>query len=103
MRPVLNDFYDPFIIDEYIPESSWRIYPNPVSNGTVHIENNVISHKDLEEGQTRVMVYDLLGRTMLNLPYSETINTAKLPDGLYLLQILSQDRSVNHIHKILIK
>ena len=102
MRPVLYDYYDPFVIDEMLPESSWNIYPNPVSNGILHIENDRVNSDELEKYQTQVMIYDMLGRTLLSLPYSSTINTGNLPEGLYLLHILSQDRNVNHIHKVLI-
>ena len=102
MRPIFHDFYDAFQIDEPLAETSWNIFPNPVIGGILHIENDLTTQTELEESSTQISIYDLLGRSLLNIPYTSMVNTGDLPGGLYLLHIVNEDRSINHIHKILI-
>jgi len=102
MRPILHLYYDSFSVEENLPETSWKIFPNPVNNGILYIENELASVTALEKSGTRISIYDLLGRSLINLPYSSTINTGDLPEGLYLVHIVNEDHSINHIHKVIV-
>jgi len=102
MRPIFHTFYDSFQVNELLEETSWNIYPNPVNNGMLYIENDMATTADLERSGTQISIYDLLGRSLLNVPYASKLNTGNLPGGLYLLHIVNEDRSINYIHKILI-
>ena len=103
MRPILHSYYDPFIVDEMLPGHSWNIYPNPVSNGVLHIENSMATAMDLEKTSTYISIYDILGRSLISIPYSNVVNTASLPQGFYIVHISNEEGSINHIHKIIIK
>jgi len=102
MRPLLFYYYDPFGIDEIIPDNSWTIYPNPVSGGQLHIDNSMMSAYELESEGARIRIYDMLGRSMLDLPYTSTINTHSLTRGFYIVHIYDPAGSINHMHKIVI-
>ncbi len=72
------------------------IYPNPVGNGVITIENQALVNA---EAQTTVT--DLSGRTVLQMPVSFDHNgqvhlqVDHLPDGLYLLR-LNQNNGAYH-------
>ncbi|MEN8224468.1 MAG: T9SS type A sorting domain-containing protein [Bacteroidota bacterium] len=102
MRPVLYDFYDPFSIPETLPGSSWNIYPNPATHGVLHFENDLLTAHELISTGTRISIYDLLGRSIIRQPYSHTIHTGNIPDGLYIIHIANEQGSIDHIHKVLI-
>ncbi|RLD82452.1 MAG: hypothetical protein DRJ15_01455 [Bacteroidetes bacterium] len=102
MRPLLFYYYDPFSVEELLPEESWNIYPNPVNNGTLHIDNSVVSGFDLERSGTTINIYDMLGRKMIKVPFTNSISTAALPQGFYIVHIHDGTGSINHMHKIII-
>lgn len=102
MRPILATFYDPFLVEEYLPDYTWNIYPNPVSGKLLHIQNSIVSEADLSSSQTTISIYDMPGRKVLSMPYSNTVSIDKLPQGMYLLHIMNEDHSINYIHKLLV-
>lgn len=102
MRPLLFYYYDPFSVDEQLSEESWKIYPNPVNHGTLHIENSMVSGFDLERSGTTVNIYDMLGRNMLSVPFTNSINTSSLQQGFYIVHIHDESGSINYLHKIVI-
>ncbi len=102
MRPIVHTYYDLFAIGEIAPDDSWEIYPNPVSNGMLHIRNSMITANELSKTGTEIHIYDMLGRSMIHTPYSNTISTISLPQGFYIVHIVSQSGGINHIHKIVI-
>jgi len=102
MRPILYQYYDPFLISEVLPDESWTIYPNPVNGGILNIENSILEDAVLQGSGTTVSIYDMLGRPLIQIPFTHAINTEELAHGLYLLHITNEDRSINYIHKILI-
>jgi len=58
-----------------------KVYPNPVSNGVLHIES------DLNTERT-ISLFDVLGKQVLNTTTSNnTINIANLNSGVYILKI----------------
>ncbi len=83
-------------------EDQWKIYPNPVNAGVLNIENSRFDGTELQNSGTSISLYDMLGREMLRSAWSSTISTAHLPEGMYILHISNQDRSIQHEHKVLI-
>jgi surface protein len=54
------------------------VYPNPASD-IVYIDGNYF--------QLKVVVYDILGKQVMNKPIKNTINISKLEKGVYILQL----------------
>lgn len=102
MRPIFNDFYDPFSIEEPGNIIQWHIYPNPVNGGVLHIEHKFPSGREFELRASSIALYDLLGRELLNIPYESAVNVGDIPRGIYLLRIFKEDNSINHTQKLII-
>lgn len=102
MRPVLNQYYDPFLVEEEVLNSNWNIYPNPVTGDQLKIHNSLLSESQLRNSGAMIMLYDMLGRPSIRQSFANTIAVDALPAGFYLLQIVSEDRTINYTHKVLI-
>lgn len=64
-----------------------KVYPNPVSNGTVFIETAANAEKT-------VTVYDVLGKQVLNTTTSENaINVSNLRGGVYVIKITEEGKT----------
>jgi hypothetical protein len=64
-----------------------NMYPNPVSNGTLHINSNSSEAKS-------VSVYDLLGKQVLNTKTSNSaINVSSLKSGSYIVKITEDGKT----------
>jgi hypothetical protein len=100
MRPIFYDYYDPFSISEPLREISWRIYPNPVSGGSIMIEST--DPERVNNTNTEIMLFDLTGRSVLTQPYATKINVANVAPGIYFLRILNDEKSIFHTHKLII-
>lgn len=61
------------------------VYPNPFTN-TLQIESSTTFKT--------MVLYDVLGKQIINLPFNKTLNTANLPQGVYLLQLITEDGEV---------
>ena len=58
-----------------------KVYPNPVSNGVLHIESNLNTERT-------VSLFDVLGKQVLSTTTSNsTINVAALNSGIYIAKI----------------
>lgn len=58
-----------------------KVYPNPVSNGVLHIESNLNTERTIS-------LFDVLGKQVLNTTTSNnTINIANLNSGIYIVKI----------------
>jgi len=70
------------------------LFPNPVSNGVVNIRfNSNINHEDAQ-----IIVRDMLGRTMMQVPFTIfegtnliTVDPSRLPSATYLITIQGGD------------
>ena len=72
-----------------------KMYPNPVSNGTLFIETAANSEKT-------VAVFDVLGKQVLNTTTSDnTINVASLHTGVYIVNITEEGKTASR--KLVIK
>lgn len=77
----------PALSNEDFNKLSVSFYPNPTSD-VLHISNN----REI----TEVMVYNLLGQTVLNQKYNATevsINLSTLPTNTYLVKVVCGDES----------
>lgn len=64
-----------------------NMYPNPVSKGTLYITSNSSEAKS-------VLVYDLLGKQVLNTKTSDnTVNVSTLKGGSYIVQITEDGKT----------
>jgi hypothetical protein len=59
------------------------IFPNPTSD-IVYIEGNY--------SQLKVVVYDILGKQVMNKPITNNIDVSQLEKGIYILQLSDGDR-----------
>jgi len=72
-----------------------RMYPNPVSNGTLFIETSANAEKT-------VTVFDVLGKQVLNTTTSNNaINVASLHTGVYIVNITQEGKTASR--KLVIK
>jgi hypothetical protein len=75
-------------VSEFNPTQDFLIYPNPAVN-EVHI---VSSNKAM---LIEASIYDLLGRkVLLDASYGNSINVSKLSEGLYVIEILTEEAKV---------
>ncbi len=72
-----------------------KLYPNPVSNGTLFIETAANADKT-------VAVYDVLGKNVLNASTTEnTVNVSSLRAGIYVVKITEEGKTATR--KLVIK
>jgi hypothetical protein len=72
-----------------------KVYPNPVSNGTLFIETSANAEKT-------VAIFDVLGKQVLNTSTSNnTINVASLHTGVYIVNITEEGKTASR--KLVIK
>jgi len=72
-----------------------RMYPNPVSNGTLFIETSANTEKT-------VAIFDVLGKQVLNTTTSNNaINVASLHTGVYIVNITEEGKTASR--KLVIK
>ena len=58
-----------------------KVYPNPVSNGVLHVESNLNSERTIS-------LFDVLGKQVISTTTSNTtINIANLNSGIYIVKI----------------
>ena len=66
-----------------------KVYPNPVSNGTLFIET-------LTNAEKAITVYDLLGKQVLNTTTSDNaINISNLRGGVYVVKITEEGKTAS--------
>ncbi len=67
--------------------SGLKVYPNPVSNGTMFIESDANAEKT-------VTVFDVLGKQVLNTTTStNAINVSQLNTGVYMVRITEEGKT----------
>lgn len=72
-----------------------RVYPNPVSNGTLFIDTDSIASKN-------ITVYDVLGKQVLKTTTSSNfISVASLKTGVYIIKITEEGNTATQ--KLVIK
>ncbi|GLB48506.1 T9SS type A sorting domain-containing protein [Neptunitalea lumnitzerae] len=74
----LSDF---MLANDTFNNVTFKVYPNPVTNGTLHISSTVATDMN-------VQIYDLLGKQVVNKTVTNnTVNVSALQRGVYILQI----------------
>ena len=64
-----------------------KVYPNPVSNGVLHIESNL-------NAERTVSLFDVLGKEVIKTTTSNTtINIANLNSGIYIVKITEGEKT----------
>ena len=64
-----------------------KVYPNPVSNGVLHIESNLNTERTIS-------LYDVLGKQVLSTTTSNnTVNVTALNSGIYIVKITEGDNT----------
>lgn len=64
-----------------VDNSSLPIYPVPVTDGIIHFPQ-------LERGDKyRIVITDIAGRVMMNVPYTTEVNISGYPQGMYYYKV----------------
>ena len=71
-----------------------RVYPNPVSNGTLYISTDSNSEKT-------VAIFDVLGKQVVNTKATESGNVSNLKGGVYIVKITEEGKTATR--KLVIK
>ncbi len=80
IRVIMKNIDDPQLVSSSteIHESAGTVYPNPFTN-SIHISSTQISSIEIQ---------DLSGKTLVNQQYQDQLDLSKLPNGLYILQLI---------------
>lgn len=72
-----------------------QLYPNPVTDGLVHIETPI-------PGEKQVIVFDILGKKIIDTVLQDTqLNVSALETGVYLLQVTQANETATK--KLIVK
>ncbi len=71
-----------------------KMYPNPVSGGTLYINTNANAEK-------AVVIYDVLGKTVVNTKTVNSVNVSNLNTGIYIVKITEEGKTATR--KLVIK
>ncbi len=75
--------------------ADFKLYPNPVSNGLVHITTK--NNKEKE-----VLIYDVFGEVVLtNRIYNKNLDVSKLVSGVYVVTVIEDKKSITR--KLVVK
>lgn len=71
-----------------------KIYPNPVTNGTLYINTSANASKE-------VAVYDVLGKQVVKAATENAVNVSKLNAGVYIVKVTEEGKTATR--KLVIK
>ena len=74
--------------------SGLKVYPNPVTNGKFFISTDTNSDKS-------VVIFDVLGKQVLNTTATESVNVSNLKTGVYIVKITEEGKTATR--KLVIK
>lgn len=63
-----------------------KVYPNPVTSGTLYIESNSSSSKS-------VVIYDIVGKQVLKTVTNNAVNVSNLSGGVYVVKITEEGKT----------
>ena len=89
MRPFLGDSWSPAGIKSARTADKLQLYPNPVET-QLHIR----LPDDMTAEETEIEIISLSGQLLYRGSFSETVYTAELPAGMYLLRISGNRRTL---------
>ena len=71
-----------------------RVYPNPVTNGTLYISTDANTTKS-------VVIFDVLGKQVVKTTATESVNVSNLKGGVYIVKITEEGKTATR--KLVIK
>jgi len=71
-----------------------KVYPNPVTNGKFFISTDANTDKS-------VVIFDVLGKQVLNTTATESVNVSNLKSGVYIVKITEEGKTATR--KLVIK
>jgi len=71
-----------------------RVYPNPVTNGTLFISTDANASKS-------VAIFDVLGKQLVKTTATESVNVSNLKGGVYIVKITEEGKTATR--KLVIK
>jgi len=74
--------------------TSLKLYPNPVTNGKFSISTDSNTEKS-------VVIFDVLGKQVVNTKVMETVNVSNLKSGVYIVKITEEGKTATR--KLVIK
>lgn len=74
--------------------SGLKIYPNPVTNGKVFITTDANTQKS-------IVIFDVLGKQVINTTAFDSVNVANLKMGVYIIKITEEGKTATR--KLVIK
>lgn len=64
-----------------------KVYPNPVTNGTLFIDTT-------SDATKAVVIYDVLGKQVVNTTTQSAVNVSNLKGGVYIVKITEEGKTV---------
>ncbi|MBN2173398.1 MAG: T9SS type A sorting domain-containing protein [Bacteroidales bacterium] len=103
IRPLLGRALVPGTFPEKSVQSVFKLYPNPPgSDGNVRIDLPAECSDEAYRKYLSIRIYDLYGRLLRQLPYTEEISTNFLKRGLYIFNLLDGANSKSYSTKLYI-
>lgn len=76
-------------------ESTFKLYPNPATNGVVYITTETNNGKE-------IVIYDVFGEIVLtDRIKTKTLNISRLVSGVYVLQLTENNKTMTR--KLVVK
>ena len=82
---------------EEVAVSKVKIFPNPAAN---EIQ---IQIEDSKFNPSNISLTDMIGTTLLNLPFQSNINISSIAEGFYLLKLTDENNNRQIIRKLIIQ
>ena len=103
IRPVVGKPIPQQVKKPHIENGKLVMYPNPVRSGDhvyIDFKRSGIGTENIKD--ITINICDLYGKTIVNEPYSDCINTSGLKAGLYILSLHNNSYSFYYSAKLLI-
>ncbi len=84
LRPVFGQTPVTAIPTHPRKEITLQVYPNPLRQSTLHLQPGALP---LPAESYQIEIVDLLGRRLLEQPYSHSLDLGHLPRGVYILRL----------------
>lgn len=91
---VSQNFIDTLLSTRSFETTSFKVYPNPTSNGFVNVTSP--NNEDMT-----VHVFDILGKQVINKTITNSLNVSRLKAGVYIMKISQDGASITK--KLVIK